>query len=749
MIGKTVARYHVVELLGAGGMGVVYKARDTQLDRTVALKFISDSFIGDRAAVRQFEREAQTASSLNHPHICTVYQVDEFDGRPFIAMELLRGQTLKQRIAASPLDTVEVIDFAIQIADALDAAHDKGIIHRDIKPANIFVGERQLLKLLDFGLAKRAAFSGVDSESGSGFTAAGRIFGTTTYMSPERLLGHPLDHRSDLFSLGSVVHEMATGVQAFSRATAIETIDAILHGTPAAGRPVPAPLKPIITKLLERNPDNRYQCAKAVMEALLSTRQRITAGQTRGVSPPPSILSRTSIAVLPFRNSGDDAEIEYFCDGLAEELITALTKIEGVKVAARTSSFMFKGKDADVSEIGERLKVTTVLEGSVRRFGNRMRVACRLMHTEDGSEVWSEQYDREMADVFLLQEEMTRAIVDKLKGSLAGQQGLSRRHTENRTAYHHYLKGRFYWSKRYAGGLKTSMSEFTRAIAEDNHYALAFAGLADALVFLGLYSIERPREVFAHAETQVHHALALDERLPEAHTSLALIHWTAHWDWTAAERELLKAIALDPTQPLAHVYYSWMLVTSGRLWEAGLEIKRAQDLDPLSPLVTSGGASMYFHARDFDQTIAEAQKCLEIDPTFLVGLYLLAMAYAGKGMFAEALPLIDRATELSGRAPFYLGLQGLLYAEMRQTANVERVIAELDRIRSVGRYVPPHCYVYIYAGLRDFDRAFEWQERACEDGAPPLYFMSPSIDCLRDDPRHTAHMARMRRQQSR
>jgi serine/threonine protein kinase len=743
MVGKTIARYHVVELLGAGGMGVVYKAKDTYLGRTVALKFISDSFSGDRAALRQFEREAQTASSLNHPHICTVYQVDECDGRPFIAMELLRGETLKQRIAAGPLEPVEVIDFGIQIADALDAAHDKGIIHRDIKPANIFIGERQLLKLLDFGLAKQSAFADIEPESDSSFTAAGRIFGTTNYMSPERLLGHTLDHRSDLFSLGSVIHEMATGSQAFSGANVIETIDAILHGTPAAGRPVPAALKAIITKLLERNPDNRYQSAKAVMEALLSIRQRITAGKIDRVGPPPPILSKTSIAVLPFRNSGNDAEIEYFCDGLAEELITALTKIDGVKVAARTSTFTFKGKDVDIGEIGERLKVNAVLDGSVRKSGNRMRVTCQLVHTEDGCVVWSEQYDREMADVFLLQEEMTRAIVDKLKGSLVDRHAVSRRQTENRTAYHHYLKGRFYWSKRYAGGLNAAMDEFSLAMAEDPEYALAYSGLADALVFKGLYSIDRPRDVFARAEAQVHKALAIDARLPEAHTSLALMYWTAHWDWPSGENEFRRAIELDPTQPLAHVYYSWLLVTSGRLWEAGLEIKRAQDLDPLSPLVTSGAASMYFHARDYDQTIAEARKCLEIDPNFLVGLYLLAMAYTEKGMFAEAAPLIERATALSGRAPFYLGLQGLLFARMDKTANVERTIDELDRMRATGRYVPPHCYVYIYAGLGDFDRAFEWQAQACEDGAPPFYFMSPSIDCLRDDPRHEAHMARM------
>ena len=393
------------------------------------------------------------------------------------------------------------------------------------------------------------------------------------------------------------------------------------------------------------------------------------------------------------------------------------------------------------SASGSRL--IAVLDGSVRKSGNRMRVSCQLVNTEDGCEVWSERYDREMADVFLLQEEMTRAIVDKLKGSLAGQLGASRRHTESRAAYHHYLKGRFYWSKRYEGGLKAAMEEFALAIADDQNYALAYSGLADALVFRGLYSIDRPREVFARAEEQVGKALAIDARLPEAHASLALIQLTAHWDWAAAENEFLRAIELDPTQPLAHIYYSWLLVTSGRLWEAGVAAKRAQDLDPLSPLVTSGVAWMYFHAREYDQAIDEARKCLEVDPNFLVGLYLLAMSYTRKGLFAEAAPLIERATALSGRAPFYLGLQGLLYAEMKQADNVGDIIQELDRARANGRYVPPHCYVYIYAGLGDFDRAFEWQEQACEDGAPPFYFLSPAIDCLRDDPRHTAHMARM------
>jgi serine/threonine-protein kinase len=366
------------------------------------------------------------------------------------------------------------------------------------------------------------------------------------------------------------------------------------------------------------------------------------------------------------------------------------------------------------------------------------------LNTEDGYELWAEQYDREMADVLLLQEEMTRAIVDKLKVSLVEHLRPTRRQTENKSAYHHYLKGRFYWSKRYEGGLKTAMDEFEHAIADDPHYALAYAGLADTLVFRGLYSLERPRDVFARAEKQVEKALSLDSRLPEAHSSQALIQLSAHWDWVAAENEFLRATELDPSQVLAHIYYSWLLAMSGRQWEAGVEAKRAQDVDPLSPLVNSGVAWMHFVGRDYDRAIEEAHKCLEVDPNFLVGLYVLGLAHLRKKNFDEAASLIERATMMSGRAPFYLGLQGLLYGEMGDVSEVNEIIAELDRLRETGRYVPPHCYVYIYAGLCDYDRAFEWQEKACEDGAPPHYFLSPAIDCLHADPRHQAHLARMR-----
>ena len=341
-------------------------------------------------------------------------------------------------------------------------------------------------------------------------------------------------------------------------------------------------------------------------------------------------------------------------------------------MAARTSTFTFKGKDVDIRDVGERLKVNAVVDGSVRKTGNGIRVSCQLLNTEDGYELWSEQYDRELADVLMLQEDITRAIVDKLKVSLVEHLRPNRRQTESKSAYHHYLKGRFYWSKRYEGGLRTAREEFERAIADDPEYALAYSGLADTLVLRGLYSLERPRDVFVRAEKHVAKALSIESRLAEAHTSLALILLSAYWDWAGAENEFLRATELDPMEAQAHTYYSWLLAMLGRHWEAGVAAKRAQDIDPLSPLVNSGVAWMYFASREYDRAIEESQKCLEVDPNFLVGLYVLGLSYLRKEAYAQASPLIERATVLSGRAPFYLGLQGLLYAETGERDKVGR-----------------------------------------------------------------------------
>jgi len=751
LVGRTVSRYRVLAPLGAGGMGVVYKAEDTRLERFVALKFLSNSLSEDPVALRQFQKEARTASALNHPNICTVYEIDESDGQPFIAMEMLTGQTVKQRLGQSSFEVAEVIDLAIQIADALGAAHAKGIIHRDVKPANIFITDRRQAKLLDFGLAKRTTFMEFDANSSTGFTAFGRVLGTPNYMSPERLCGQEIDHRSDLFSLGATLYEMLTRRHAFTGASVIEVIDAILHREAPPFdpnmRPLPRGLMQIISRLLEKAPDDRYESAEALMTALIALRQDMAAGKATMVAGAPERAQRRlSIAVLPFRNLGAQPDNEYFGDGLAEELITALTKIEDLRVVARASAFTFKGRDSELGEIGSRLRVDTVFDGTVRRAGSRLRVACRLTNVADGHQIWSERYDRELADVFALQDEMARSIVDKLKVAWVDKLQPIRRYTDNRESYLHYLRGRFYWSKRYEGGLMTAKQEFEHALEGDERNAQAYSGLADVYAFLGLYSIIPPRAAFAKAKTNVDKALAIDDALPEAHTSQGLIAMSANWDWRVAEAEFMRALDLDKSQAPAHLYYAWLLALRDRRTEAIIAIKRAQNADPLSPLVNSGAGWMYFLLREYDQAIAECQKCVEIDTNFLVGMYVMAMAYARKGEYEKAMPLITRAADLSNRAPFYLGLLGQIYAETGRMAEADQVLADLDIRSAGGGYVPPHCYVYIHASRGDLNKAFEWQEKACADGAPPFYFMSPAIGTMHDDPRHKAHLSRMQAQ---
>jgi serine/threonine-protein kinase len=680
-----------------------------------------------------------------------VYEIDECDGQPFIAMEMLTGHTVKQRLAQSSFEVAEVIDVAIQVADALAAAHDKGIVHRDVKPANIFITDRRQVKLLDFGLAKRTTFMEFDANSSTGFTAFGRILGTPNYMSPERLCGQEIDHRSDLFSLGATLYEMLTRRHAFTGASIIEVIDAILHrDVPPFDpnmRPLPRGLMQIVGRLLEKAPDDRYESAEALTTALIALRQDMAAGKApMVVGAPERAQRRLSIAVLPFRNLGAQPDNEYFGDGLAEELITALTKIEDLRVVARASAFTFKGRDSELSEIGARLRVDTVFDGTVRRAGNRLRVACRLTNVADGHQIWSERYDTEIADVFALQDEMARSIVDKLKVAWVDKLQPIRRYTDNRESYLHYLRGRFYWSKRYEGGLMTAKQEFERALEQDAGNAQAYSGLADVYAFLGLYSIIPPRAAFAAAKSNVDKALGIDEALPEAHTSQGLIAMSANWDWRVAEAEFMRALDLDKSQAPAHLYYSWLLALRERRTEAIIAIKRAQNSDPLSPLINSGAGWMYFLLREYDQAIAECQKCVEIDANFLVGMYVMAMAYARKGEYETAMPLITQAADLSNRAPFYLGLLGQIYAETGRMAETDQVLDELDRRSAGGAYVPPHCYVYIHASRGDLNKAFQWQEKACEDGAPPFYFLSPAIGTMHDDPRHKAHISRMQSQ---
>jgi len=740
----------VLERLGGGGMGVVYHAEDTRLTRPVALKFLTPRHAGEVVALMRFRREARLASSLTHPNICTIYEIDEFEGQPFIAMEFLVGHSLKQKIQSERPSQDELLAIAIQVCEALDAAHGKGIVHRDVKPANVFLTAEGRVKVLDFGLAKysHTVSEGESDESTASVETHERLIaGTVAYMSPEQVLNQPLDQRSDLFSLGSMLFEMATGRRPFRTASALETMNNIVHTEPEPLTRLTVNHSPelsrIVGKLLIKDREQRYQTAKAALVDLQRLKQQVEIGQSDFVLP----LRRAdtpepSVAVLPFLNLGPDPDIEYFCDGMAEELTAALSKVRRLRVAARVSAFGFKHRSAPIPTIGKRLKVATVLEGSVRKAGDRLRITVQLVNVADGYQIWCERYDRKIDDVFVVEDEIARSIVEKFKVAALPGGSLVRHHTENRAAHELYLKGRFYWSKRLEGGLRIALQHFERSIQEDPGYALAYSGIADAHVFLGLYSLRRPKDAFQKAREAADIALTIDEELPEAHVSQALIKLGADWDWPGAKREFERALELDPTQALAHIYYSWLLVLMGHSEEAFAEARCGQEFDPLSPLLNSTAGYTFFLARHYYQAVELCQAALEVDQNFLVALYVMGMCYGQMGLLKESIELLERAASVSQRSPFFLGLLGKYCAEAKQTQKAVALLAELDGL-TTSIYVPPHAFAYIRVGLGDYDRALDWQERACEDGASPFNYFSPAIEKLHPLPRHKEHLRRM------
>lgn len=731
--GVKLGSYEVRSLLGAGGMGEVYRARDSRLRRDVALKVLPPEMATDPNRLKRFQREARAVAALNHPHIVTIYSVEEADGRHFLTMELVDGVALSQLLSREGLPLDKFFELAIPLADAMAAAHEKGIVHRDLKPANIMVDSRGSVKILDFGLAKvgkadvtdnlgsrqRSRFD-INSETQTQF---GAVMGTLPYMSPEQIDGRSVGPRSDLFSLGAVFYEMAVGHPPFSGEDASVLISSIRETTP---RPVtelradvPLGLERILEKCLSKDPVDRYASARELLEAIQGLRRKITFTQ-QGANIDSAV--QDSIAVLPFTNMSSDLENEFFADGIAEEIINALAQIEQLRVAARSSAFSFKGKHIDLRIIGERLNVRSVLTGSVRRIGGRLRITSQLQDVVDGCQLWSERYDRNVEDVFAIQDEIARSIVDRLKITLEGDrlQSLVKAGTRNLEAYQLYLKGRALLYKR-GSAIPRALECHQRAVTLDPEYAQAWAGLADSYTVLGYYGLVPPEANMPKGLAAARRAVALDPLLTEAHAALAMASLMGAWNKTEAEQEFLRALELNPRYLQARDWYAlfYLQCSEGRLEEGVSHARIALEADPLSAYSNTIFGLTCGIAGRHDEGVRACERAEELDSdSFIARWCHLYNLYLSR-RFEEAVAVGESALAMSGRHTWAMWTLAVTFADWGKTADADALYAEL-LARARRQYVPPTSLALAAgaAGMEDqailhADEAFKIRDPSC------------------------------------
>ncbi len=773
--GSTFAgRYQIIEELGMGGMGRVYKVHDTEINEKVALKLLKQEIAADERIIERFRNELKIARKVSHKRVCRMYDIGKEEEKYFITMEYVEGEDLKSLIREKgKIPKVDVLKLAKQICEGLAEAHELGIVHRDLKPQNIMIDKEGNAKIMDFGIARSVEAPGV--------TQTGVMIGTPDYISPEQAEGADTDHKSDIYSLGVILYEMVTGRVPFKGDTALSVAlkhKAQLPKDPRKLNPeVSENMSRLILVCMEKDRERRYQRAEELLVDMknieegfpLGTkihprRKTIFATLIRKKLFIPALVaalaiiavvvwqlllktpSMTSIAVLPFEDLSPQKDEDYLCDGIVEELINRLNKIENLWIPARTSSFSFKGKGLNIQEIGNKLNVDNVLEGSLRKSGTKLRITVRLVDVADNRPIWYESYNRDEGDVFDLQDEISLAIIENLKIKLLGEEkaGLVKRYTQNLEAYDLYLKGRYFWNKRTEESLMKGIEYFEQAIEEDPNYALAYAGLADSYNILGFYSALPPKEAYQKAKAAALKALELDDALSEAHTSLAYDREYHDWNWLASEKKFQRAIELNPSYAIAHHWYAEYLAAMGRMDEAIAEKKRALELDPLSLIVNASLGWIFYLARQYDQAIEQLRKTLELDPNFAVAHWLLGQIYEQKEMFKEAIVEFQEAITYSGGNSTILASLGHAYAVAGKRDNAMKVLGKLKEL-SKRKYVSSYDIAEIYIGIGEKDRAFEWLKNAYEEGARALVFLKvePRLDSLRSDPRFTALLKKM------
>ena len=796
--GTRLGHYEIRSVIGAGGQGEVYKAIDTTLDRSVVIKILPPEQRVKPSQLARFEREAKLASALDHPNICTIHGLSEVGDLRFIAMQYVKGRTVRELVNGRPLELRSALSIAIQVADALVAAHARGIIHRDIKAGNVMVMDSGMVKVLDFGLAKLLEPTTEDSNDPH-LTELGVPYGTATYAAPEQAAGDRVDHRADIFSTGVLAYEMLTGTWPFKGKSVVEVRYQVLHGTPPPIREARGEDSTIIARLQEifdratvKDPAKRYQRIEEMRNDLRAVLREVDpeASQatsfTGGISPiaprhraSSSIFARLnqhkalaaliavvlllaigaslyfllirrhqptveSLAVLPFTNN--DPNTEYLSDGITESLINSLSQLPSIKVRSRNSVFQYKGQSADPQKIGRALNVRAVLTGQVEHHGDEIAVNVELIDASDDSHIWGERYTRKLSDLTGLQQELSRDVTDQLRLKLTGaeQRQLVKNYATNSEAYQLYLQGRYYWNKRTAEGLQKGIDYFNQAKEKDTNYAPAYSGLADCYWLLNVYNVSPATESYPKAKEAATKALELDETLTEAHASLASISYRFDWNWKEAEQNFKRAIELKPDYATAHQWYSAMLAAEGRFDEANAEAKRAQELEPFSlPINADAGRHLYY-ARQFEQALATDRKTIEMDSSFARAHYELGYVLAQMNRNEEAIAEFQKSLEPDKNSLNALSGLGYAYAVAGQKKQAEQVIEQLNEIAKQ-HYVSPYHLAVVYAGLGEREKALNNLEKAAGERFNWIVFINvePVFDSLRNDSRFTALVRRI------